>query len=336
MKEILYVTTNKAEIRRDHDCIVCSYPDPEHPDVLAKRSIPIHRLSSIEFYGNVSVTMPVLELCEDLGIPCFFNTYLGNPVGMFIPASGTNPSTRLHQYAVISDPERRLRVAIRIVQKTIRERIRLVRTRFTSNDASMILERMESHVRAAGEARDLNELRGHEGVAMKEFFDCFGSMLKYLPFHHRSRHPPEDESNALLSYGNVLLYNMVNAEVYKSSLDPCAGFLHDVAGPRNSLALDIAEMFRPALVDDLIIVCDHQRIINVGHFDKDEFKCYLSKEGRTKWIGEFKKRSSRLVDYPSLQRPVSMQEQIKLQCYKLIKYLTNEDADYVPIDFNNW
>jgi CRISPR-associated protein Cas1 len=336
MKETLYITSAETELKKDHESIVCTWPDPDKPGEVLKRAVPANRLGSIEFYGSVKVTGPVLQLCNELGIPAMFNSYHGEPVGMFVPASGSNPATRLAQYAAINDPARKLHVATRIIEKAIRERMQVVRKHAPDDVIDSTIELMEHQRSAVLESRDLDEARGHEGAAMRAFFDSIPRLLKYLPFDGRSRHPPEDEVNALLGYGNVMLYSTVNAEVWRSTLDPCAGFLHEPAGPRNSLALDIAEMFRPLMIDDLILVCDHQRIINASHFDKDEFKCYLNRDGKFKWIGEYKNRLERTVDYPALQRPVSIKEQIKLQCYRLIQYLEGETREYTPIQFDNW
>lgn len=336
MKETLYITSSETELKKDHESIVCTWPDPEKPGESLKRAVPSNRLGSIEFYGNVKVTGPVLELCNELGIPAFFNSYHGEPVGMFVPAKGSNPVTRLAQYRAINDPAKKLHVATRIVEKAIRERAAVVKKHAKDGTGDAALDLMERQRASVLGSRDLDETRGHEGAAMKAFFDALPGLLKYLPFDGRSRHPPEDEANALLGYGNAMLYSAVNADVWRSTLDPCAGFLHEPAGPRNSLALDVAEMFRPLVIDDLILVCDHQRIINANHFDKDEFKCYLNREGKFTWIGEFKKRLERTVDYPPLQRPVSIKEQIKLQCYRLMQYLDGETREYDPINFDNW
>jgi|SRR5271157_5570160 len=207
MKETLYITSSETELRKDHESIVCAWPDPEHPGETLKRAVPSNRLASIEFYGNVKVTGPVLELCNELGIPAMFNTYHGEPVGMFVPAKGSNPVTRLRQYVIINDPAKKLHVATRIIEKAIRERMSVVKKHAKDGTGDATLELMERQRVAVLDAGDLDEARGHEGAAMKAFFDALPGLLKYLPFDGRSRHPPVDETNALLGYGNVMLYN---------------------------------------------------------------------------------------------------------------------------------
>ena len=191
MKETLYITSNNTELQKDHDSIICKYPDPDNPGEQLKKNIPVHRLSSIEMYGNVSITMPVLQLCSELGIPCFFNTYNGNPIGMFVPVSGSNPITRLNQYAGINDKERRLLIAKTIVYKAIQERISVVKKHGKGEYLQDVLHNLEQQQSALLGSHDINEVRGHEGTAMRVFFDVFGRLLNNLPFHNRSRNPPE-------------------------------------------------------------------------------------------------------------------------------------------------
>jgi CRISPR-associated protein Cas1 len=177
------------------------------------------------------------------------------------------------------------------------------------------------------------ELRGIEGNIMKHYFKAFRRMLHHLPFGRRSTQPPKDEGNAILSFGNVILYNKVDAIVYRAALDPQVGFLHEPHENRASLSLDIAELFRPLIVDNLILRLDHKGTLLPQHFDKDEFKCYLNKKGKEIWLREWKAYLRSSFRYNPLKRHISVEESIKIECYNLIKYLTKETAVYHPIYF---
>ncbi|GAH86306.1 unnamed protein product, partial [marine sediment metagenome] len=144
------------------------------------------------------------------------------------------------------------------------------------------------------------------------------------------------EGNSILSFGNVLLYNTVRSEVYRSALDPLVGFLHEPHENRASLALDIAEIFRPIIVDNLILRLDHKKNLLTNHFDRDEMKCYLNQKGKKIWIKQFKERLRTSIRYTPLKRNIAIQEEIKLECYNLIKYISREKKEFIPINFNNY
>lgn len=148
-------------------------------------------------------------------------------------------------------------------------------------------------------------------------------LLYHLPFNGRSQRPPKDEGNSILSFGNVLLYNTVRSEVYRSALDPLVGFLREPHENRASLALDIAEIFRPIIVDNLILSLDHKKNLLTNHFDRDEMKCYLNQKGKKIWIKQFKERLRTSIRYTPLKRNIAIQEEIKLECYNLIKFSKN-------------
>lgn len=335
MKETLYILSSEYELTKDHDTINCTQPDPDREGKVTHQSIPVSRLEAIEVYGQLKFSTPVLEMCNDLGIPCYFNSFYGNPYGQFLPSKAVPAPVRLQQYAAFADPVKKLHIAQAIVRKAITERIRVLTKFARTTDIASWTGRLLEFQEKAGDTQSVNELRGIEGNYMKTFFDAFARLLMHLPFDGRSQQPPKDEGNAVLSFGNVLLYNTVNAEVYRSGLDTLVGFLHEAHENRNSLSIDIAEIFRPIIVDNLILRLDHKNILNPSCFDKDAIKCYLNTRGKTTWIETYKEFCKSSIRYTPLNRSISIKEEIKLECYNLIKYLTGETDRYHPLAFPN-
>nr|MDO8111927.1 CRISPR-associated endonuclease Cas1 [Candidatus Sigynarchaeota archaeon] len=335
MKETLYIMTGNFSLAKHGDAIEFTAPDAEHEGQKCTRIIPTAMLDSIELYGNAQVTTPVLQFCNEIGIPCYFNTYNGIPVGVFIPESSHSSIVKLKQYATFIDPNKKLHVAKAIVMKASNERRRIIEKYDKKEMVTEIKNEIKKLMENISSVQDVETLRGIEGNIMKSFFGGFSKLLFHLPFDGRSKQPPLDEGNAILGWGNVILYNTVRNEIFKVALDPQVGFLHEPHENRASLAIDIAEIFRPIIVDNLILRLDHKRTLLPVHFDKDEIKCYLNQQGKRIWIREYFDFLHGTIDYPPLQRKISVKEEIRLEGYNLIKYITGEKDEYIPIDFKN-
>ncbi|MBD3255176.1 MAG: CRISPR-associated endonuclease Cas1 [Candidatus Lokiarchaeota archaeon] len=335
MKETLYILSSEVELTKSKDSLTCTRPNPENEGEVIKQKIPLAHLHSIEVYGRIKISTPLLKICNELKIPCYFNTYNGVPIGQFLPEKPIPGIIRLFQYKSYFDQSKKLHIAKAIVNKASLERIRILRKYDKKKELNEEISDLTSYKNKIHKSRKISALRGLEGNFMKKFFACFSKLLYHLPFGSRSQQPPKDEANAIMSYGNVVLYNTVRAVVYRCALDPLIGFLHDPNGNRNSLALDIAEIFRPIIVDNLILLLDHRGTLLPSHFRKGDIKCLLAPKGKKIWLSNYRNYLQSSIRYPPLRRYISIREEIKLECYNLIKYLTEENKDYIPLDFKN-
>ena len=147
---------------------------------------------------------------------------------------------------------------------------------------------------------------------------------KILILRKEKKRPPKDEINALISFGNTILYNIVLAEIYKTSLEPQISFLHEPNKRKFSLQLDIAEIFKPAIVDKVILNVVNTKIIKKSDFEKVTDGIYLSREGKKKFINELEKRFNSKVKLYS-EQSVTLKTVIRHECYKLIRHLKGEE-----------
>ena len=136
------------------------------------------------------------------------------------------------------------------------------------------------------------------------------------------RRPPDNEVNALISFGNGHLYTICLSEIYRTQLTPTISYLHEPGVRRFSLALDLSEIFKPLLVDRAIF-----RLINTGQlqdsdFDRSMNGCYLTDSGRKKYLIALEERLSATIHHRRLGRHVSYRHLIRLECYRLIRCLT--------------
>jgi len=170
----------------------------------------------------------------------------------------------------------------------------------------------------------VNAVRGIEGKMRERYYRAWPHILNTeWTFERRVRRPPDNEINALISFGNSMLYTVCLSEIYRTQLTPTISYLHEPGARRFSLALDLSEIFKPLLVDRAIF-----RLINSGqlqpkHFDRSLNGCYLTEAGKKLFLGALEERLSATIKHRRLGRSVSYRHLIRLECYKLIRHLTS-------------
>ena len=137
----------------------------------------------------------------------------------------------------------------------------------------------------------------------------------------------------MISFGNSLVYTTVLSEIYKTQLNPLISFLHEPGERRFSLALDIAEIFKPLLSDRIIFALMNKNMITEKHFDKQMNYCYLSEAGRKIYLQEYDTKLKTTIKHRQLKKSVSYRHLIRLECYKIIKHILGE-KEYEP--FKIW
>jgi CRISPR/Cas system-associated endonuclease Cas1 len=176
---------------------------------------------------------------------------------------------------------------------------------------------------------DVNTLRGVEGSIRVAYYRAWKQILAgntQWDFDRRVRRPPDNEINALISFGNGILYTVCLSEIYRTQLTPTISYLHEPGARRFSLALDISEIFKPLIVDRAIF-----RLLNTGqlkpaHFDKTLNACYLTDAGKKLYTLTLQERLESTIKHRRLGRSVSYRHLIRLECYKLIRHLTGVET----------
>lgn len=181
------------------------------------------------------------------------------------------------------------------------------------------------------ECKNIKELMAYEGEAWERFYSEF---KRFLPedfvMNKRVKRPPDNPINALISFGNSLLYAKTVSVIYQTHLDQRISFLHEPAERRFSLSLDISEVFKPVVVYKTIFdLVNNKRLQVEKHFDKKVNYCLLNEEGRKLFVEAFENRMETVFLHPKLKRKVTYRTAIKLDCYKLIKFIM-EDKEFIP------
>ena len=261
----------------------------------------------------------------------FFN-YYGYYTGTFYPKETlVSGSLLVNQVQHYIDKEKRIFLAKAFVLSTIKNHIRILEHyRKHSKEVNSAMEKLESLIPYIGKCQTIQELMSIEGQAWIIYYASYQETIRGdFSFESRSKRPPSNEINCLISFLNSLLYTTTLSEIYHTQLNPTISYLHEPFERRFSLALDISEMFKPLIVQRAMLKLVNKMEIKEHHFRKDIKGCMLNEDGRKIVIKEFDDRLKLTVEHPELKRLVSHRRLIRLEAYKLIKHFI-EDKIYSP------
>jgi CRISPR-associated protein Cas1 len=281
----LYVTRVGSRIRKTKRRLVVS------GDEGVIQTARLRDLRKVVLVGSAGVTTPALLSMLEAGIEVSFLTGSGRPRGRLVPAEGKNVFLRVIQFRRFEDMDFRIAMARRIVSAKIqnaRRILQLFRRDRTDLDFSGPLAELKILREKAEQQQNLSSLMGIEGDAAARYFRCFGCLfLQDLSFEKRSRRPPMDPVNALLSLGYTLIAGETQGALSSLALDPYIGFFHELDYGRPSLALDLEEEFRQPIVDRFVLSLCNRRILKPEDFQKAENGGTMLKEGPRKKFFRF-------------------------------------------------
>lgn len=180
----------------------------------------------------------------------------------------------------------------------------------------------------------ITEIMNIEGRIRSEYYSKFDEILPDdFKMEGRSRQPPKNMINSLISFGNSMMYSTVLTELYNTQLNPTISYLHEPSERRFSLSLDLSEIFKPIFVDRLIFYMVNKRMLSKKDFNEDLNCCLLNDKGRNKFIKEYNKRLEKTIKHKKLKKNVSYQRLIRLEAYKLKKHILDIEK-YDP--FVSW
>ena len=295
-----------------------------------KKTIPVNSIDTVYCLGEVSVNSKLLVFLAKQGIILHFFNYYGYYSGTFYPKETlVSGSLLVNQVGHYTDNGKRLFIAKSFVKATIQNLFRILEHyRKHSKSVTDLMANLESLVSKSDECQNIPELMNVEGMAWNLYYSSYVEIIRgELEFEKRTRRPPQNEINCLISFLNSLLYTTTLSEIYHTQLNPTISYLHEPFERRFSLALDISEMFKPLIVQRAMLKLLNKMEIREEHFRKDLKSCLLNEEGKKIVIKEFDDRLKLTVEHPELKRLVSHRRLIRLEGYKLIKHLIG-DKEY--------
>ncbi len=271
-------------------------PGVRQTDVLMEW--PGDDIEHIMVFGNIQITTQAMHFLLKRGVETALFSLHGQLLGQVTPPAGRNILLRRRQYCAAADPVFCLGFAKRLIERKISDQYNLIKSYSKNHPGAFTKEesdRFAVFLNAAAEAPNLEVLRGHEGTASAHYFCLLGRLLpNRWQFGGRSRRPPKDPPNAVLSFAYTIIYSELWSLLDGAGFDPYLGFYHQVQYGRQSLALDLLELFRIPLADRLM-----QRLFNLNILGAEDFETvgrggvYLSISGKKKFFGQYEKMTGR-------------------------------------------
>lgn len=332
---VLYVQTQGAVLHVEHDTVRVELEGE------TRLRAPLIRLAGIVVFGRVTVTPFLIQRCAEDGRSLIWLTTTGRFSARVEGETRGNVLLRRAQHLALSDEERPRDIARQFVAAKVQNsRNLLLRgARETPEgpqaaNLAQAAQRLADSLERLRSARSLDEVRGVEGDAARSYFEGFWQMVRTddaFSAGGRSRRPPRDRVNAMLSFLYALVRNECASALEGVGLDPQVGFLHALRPGRPSLALDLMEELRPVLADRLTLTLINRRQVQPGDFE--EFPggaVYLNDDGRRKVITAYQQRKAEEVTHRVLKQKVPLGLVPHVQARLLARHLRRELPDYPP------
>ena len=300
--------------------------------------IPIENTKEIYCLNEISINSKLLDFLGKNNIVVHFFNYYGGYSGSFYPRNQYN-SGKLLVKQVEKFKDNRIEIAKAIV-KGIGANIDEVLYHYYKHGKSEVKECIdwirENLYKLVDKTESIKELLAYEGEIWMRFYSMFQYFINEdFILDKRVKRPPDNPINALISFGNTLLYTKTISAIYRTHLDQRISFLHEPSEGRFSLSLDISEAFKPVIVYKTIFdLVNNKRIQVAKHFEKSLNYCILNEEGRQIFIESFENRIESTFLHTKLNRKISYRTAIKLDCYKLIKNIL-ENKEFIPFSLKN-
>jgi len=332
----LYVATENAYIRSDHETLRVEVEGEK------RLAVPLHVVSGLVCFGNVLVSPAVIRRCSADGLSLVWLDRGGRFVGRLQGPTQGNVLLRQAQHTAVESGETTLAVAKAMVAGKVRNcrqvLLRAARQAGEGKEQDQLHRAADTLAASLGRletAADLDSVRGCEGEAARSYFMAFDAMVRVegesFRMKGRTRRPPRDRLNALLSFLYTLLANDCVGAAEAAGLDPQVGFLHAVRPGRPALALDLMEELRPVLADRLALTLINRRQLGPDDFvERPGGAVLLGDEPRKTVVAAYQDRKREEVFHAAVERRVPLGLIPHVQARLLARLLRGDLDGYVP------
>jgi CRISP-associated protein Cas1 len=333
---VLYITTPEAYLSLDGENIVIKKEDH------ASTRLPLHNLENIVCFGYLGVSPALMGACAERGIGLAFLTPNGRFRARVTGKVRGNVLLRKKQYAVSESQAESVPVAVsfligkiancrKVIERGLRDHAMLVDQAALSQASSWLKQTL---YQIPG-CTTIGDLMGFEGSAAKTYFGVFDQLIlhqrEHFAFKERSRRPPLDNMNSLLSFLYVLLTNEAASALETVGLDPYVGFLHQDRPGRPSLALDLMEELRPVFADRLALSLVNRKQVNgAGFTPKESGGILMDDDTRKAVLTAWQERKQEVIVHPYLKERIPFGLIPHVQAMLLARYLRGDLDAYPP------
>ncbi len=330
MKKSFYLF-NPGRLTR-HDNTLKFTPVNEAGEELPARHLPIEGIEDLYIFGALDANNALYCFLGQQSIAVHFFNYYEHYTGSFMPRDYLLAGQmQVKQTRAYLEKDNRLTIARAFLEGATFNMLKVLRY-YVHRDRPQLdraIGLIETYRLSLETATSVGELMGLEGNCRQTYYGAFDLIINDFVMDGRSKQPPQNEVNALISFGNMVCYSQCLKQVYHTQLNPTISFLHEPGARRYSLALDLAEVFKPLLVDRLVFTLLNKKILQASDFRTDVNSCMLKESGAKIFMKHWDERLAETIKHRKLGRNVSYKQLIRLECYKLAKHIIG-DTTYKP------
>ena len=315
--------------RKDNTLKFTAYT--EEGNVAQTRYLPVEDINEFYVFGSLHANSALYNFLGQKDIAVHFFDYYENYTGSFMPRDSLlSGKMLLAQTSFYQSKKKRVIIAQKFIEGAAYNMLKnLQYYNRRGKDMEDIIGIIQNLSEKIPTTESVEELMGSEGLIRQNYYDAFNLIINDFEMGERTKRPPKNEVNALISFGNMVCYTMCLRAIHQTQLNPTISYLHTPGERRYSLALDIAEIFKPIIVDRTIFRVLNRKEIQGKHFDNKLNKCLLNTTGKKIFVKALEERLEETFKHRRLGRNVSYRHLIKLECYKLAKHLLGLE-EYKP------
>jgi CRISPR-associated protein Cas1 len=302
-----------------------------------KRVLPINKIYSIYAYGKLSFSSGVVSYLSKHGVPIHFFNYYGFYEGSMYPRETLiSGDLVIQQAAHYLDGGKRMRLAGNFIEGACGNILRNLKYYSRSKDdvqggLDKYINTIEAEIACLPDADTIPRMMNVEGRIRNTYYSALDEIFpEEYRIVTRTRRPPGNKMNTLISFGNSLMYTTVLSEIYNTQLNPTISYLHEPFERRFSLALDVSEIFKPIIIDRIILKLVNKNMLDDSCFRGEIGDMLLSEKGKKIFLKEYNEKLGTTIKHKGLKRNVSYKRLIRLELYKLSKHVLEEE-NYKPL-----
>lgn len=296
------------------------------------RYIPIETVDNLFIFGSLDANSAMYNYLGKNQITVHFFDYYEHYTGSFMPKDYLlSGKMQIAQMKYHIHQGKRMEIARQFIQGAAHNMLKNLKYyNSRGKDINIQINRIEAYTPLIQTTTDIPMLMGIEGNIRQTYYEAFDVIIDGFTMGNRSKMPPSNEVNAMISFANSMCYSLCLDAIYHTQLNPTISFLHEPGERRYSLALDVAEIFKPIIADRLIFSMFNRRQLQTSDFDQKLNSCLLKQSSMKKVAQEWEERTKETIKHRTLGRSVSYKHLVKLECYKLTKHLLGME-EYKPL-----